>query len=1435
MIRPIWNTLAGTLGTFSQGTDININLSASNTSLIEVISGELPRGLRLDGENQTISGIPADIGITKNYEFVLRASNNTGVNNAKIIQDRTFNLTIDSNVVPVLLDPEGTLKVGLSNENYILNFSTVNYQFTASATSIPAGQKLKFYVEEGEGELPPGLKLSEDGILYGTIKDDLDLDFKVVQGTYDKDYYDVNPYDYGDNIEPATARTLITSGRVTGTSITYGGNGYLLDPEVIIGGSVETVTIVDGGTGYTVAPRVVFSNSPISGGITAQGIATISNGSVVSITVTNPGTGYSTPPKIYFQNQNTGSGATATCSLFPGFGADITARVSNGTLVELVVNNSGSGYTQAPLISFGLPTAGSRIISKTYKFKVTVANGENIDTKTYSILVKSEDSLRVDTTFISSDTFEFDTSRTYVQPPIWISNSLLPTIKGNNNFTYDLVVFDPTPNVGRIYFTLLDTNFDGTDSQLGPSNIVKNQESYAITAVGLSRPATITLDKSSVFVDGDRVKLTSMGNLTELEGNSYFVKKVDDFQYELYSDKILINPVNAARLFPYTGGGKASPNVFYLDVDPVGGEIFGFIPYQPEVTRAYTFTIKVSRIVEDIEVANAFRQFQITVKGNIDSDISFITPTLVGNLKPNELSLLTINAISSLKSAALNYQVVPGYGIMSDSSFTEIDLTELNGEIYVDGYGLNPFLTFDKGRTYKINLNLENFNVSFRSPDGSYYNNGVKHSTGTSGSLAQEKQNGYFIFNVPYDNVTSVKLTYTNIKKDGLFLSLKKFNNNNLQWERVQVYSYFNEDDAYLNNIDNINSTTEDAFAIIVDYTRVSFVIKKYNKQTLIWEEQDIPTIEPSNPIVDNYWLDLDNSNYGLLEFGFAGIRGVWSIVKPAVVESIPSNSAGVNGDYFTYKVDGRYTIIRKINGVWKTVERLDYRQKQFFDPNVFFTKATSTAPLTNVPKDLWFKYNSLYNGNDKAITVRLKSLDSLPTDLTVSLSGDIIGKISPNTGNTYRSYYTSNTLYLVNDVVTFGDDFYICVNQNRSSGNWFQDINDWSPFFFTKRTITSIDVNSFGVGKFSIAGQRGDDATSIDKLLRFRIRAKDTQNVYFKDKDFNIDYDAVSNTTLTNIYLKPFLNKTSRESFFNFITNPNIFLEDSVYRPEDPNFGVQRIPKMLLFGGIEATTAERYASAVQRNYYDRPLYFGDVKKAIAINSNNVEYEVIYVEINDPYEIGDKSVVDQINLGFDYDPLTTDYTKIRMDNTSIVATETGLDTVYPSSITLMQGELTKVTLSKTESVLIPPQYEDWGRIPQYQDRNNNNIQDSEDLPYVWIDLNPVTEFEDWGGINERVALIEDFLSTIEPLSSDENYRPLWMNTSQDGTGNPIGYVKAVPICYALPGQGDKILERIVKSKFDFKQLNFTIDRIIIQNPQGETGDKYIKFINREII
>jgi hypothetical protein len=1477
-IRPSWITPAGSLGSFEQGSPLAITFTASNTNIIELISGSFPSGLRLDEENKILEGVPVDIGIAKTYDFVLRASNNTGPNNSKVVQDRSFTLTITSDSKPILLDLEGTLDVGLLNESYVLNNSTVNFQFTASANSIPAGQKLKFYVEEGFGDLPPGLKLSEDGLLFGTLSDSLDVDFRAVQGSYDGDFYDVNPYDYGDFLEPARATSTIGLGKVTAAEVIFGGFGYLEEPNIVVGGSVNVATVINGGVGYIAAPEVVFSNSPTLGGITAKGFAvmvedptfvepeivleisgggsgeptsTIDGGNaeqidpflldggqssidtvgvtyykVSAIVITDPGTGYTIPPTITFKNQGSGFGASAVCNLKTGSGAVLIANTTNSFVNSVSIVNPGSGYSEPPLLSFTSPTAGSRIITKVYKFKITVSNGVNTDSKVYSIMVKSEDSLRVDSTFILTDTGDIDTSRTFIQPPIWITASTLPSIRGDNNYTYDLEVFDTTPNIGEILFSLMDTNFDGSESQLGPANVVVNQTSYDILNISSSRPAVITLSVGDVFKTGDRVKLDSIQEPAELDGGIYFVKKINSFSYELYSDRILINRINTANSNPYALGGKVHPNFTYLNIDPIGGEIFGFIPYQPEISRTYTFTVKASRILEDLEVATTFKQFQLTVKGNIDSDIQFITPSNVGVISPNELSLLKIEAVSTLASAAVNYQVIPGFG-RSGSSFTELNLSEKDGNIFIEDFGINPFISLDKGQVYKINIDVQNFSVSLKTFDGTYFSRGLRHSDGSTGVTAQEKSNGYFIFNVPFDSTEKIKLEYKNISNDGLFFCLNRYDSFSRRWLGVTVRAYFTEYDALVNNQDKLN-TNEDIIAAFLDYRRTEIQIKRYNKQTLIWELQNYNTIKPDAPINNQYWLDIGRCNFGILEFRFVGIRGVWVPISMSVVTEFPSNSIGSNGDYFVVNDQGIFSIIRKINGVWRVLERpAPGQQRGAFDPNVFFRSYTEQAPITNLTGDVWFKYRSIYDGKGKEIVVFLKSLDSLPTDIKLSTNGDIIGKISPTTGNIFRSFYTENTLYLIGDVVTFDNDFYVCTAQYRSSGNWFQDLDNWELFFYNRRSFTSFDVTTFGIGRFSIAGPKGNDETSIDKLLRFRVRAKDTQNVFFRDKDFTIEYNSTTSTTLTNVYLKPFLKKEVRDIFFNFITNPNIFNDQDIYRLDDQQFGVQRNPKMLLLGGIESTLAERYAGAVQRNYYDRPLYFGEIKKAVAIRNNQIEYEVVYVEINDPYEINGVSVRDRIKLDFEYDPLTADYTKIRMDGTDIDVTRTGLDLVFPSSITLMQEELKKVTLQKLDSVLIPPEYEDWGRIPELQLSGPNEGQ--------YIDLFPVTEFEDWGNITERTSIIDDFLLTTAQLFTDDSFRPLWMNTSQDRTGNPIGYVKAVPICYVKPGKSDVILEKIRRSGFDFKNLNFTIDRLIIENAEGETGDKYIKFINRDII
>jgi len=1497
MLRPNWNTQSGLISSLNAGASIELSLSVDNAVSVELISKSLPPGLKLtnrtvdDELTWFISGIPLDLGIDKEYDFVLRASNFTGPNNSKLIQDRTFKLIIVSSTAPVLLDPEGTLNLVNANENYILNKSTISYQFNATSPSIPQGQSLKFYIEEGSGQLPPGLKLSKTGLLYGTIDDDLNLDSNIVQGTYDRDYYDMNPYDYSSTIEPALASVTVSQGKINNTLLTYGGNGYILDPEVIIGGSINQITIVNKGTGYTTAPEVLFSLSPVPGGVTATGYAvmeddlipvplfnsiidgeqgsspttvildggdaddvatSIIDGGVASpivyetlgkrvagIVITNPGTGYTSAPTITFRNQNTGNGAEATCNLRSGSGAQLAARVSNGSVATLEIINTGSGYSSPPLISFGLPTAGAKIISRVYKFAVTVSNGEETDTKNYTILVKSEDSLRVDTTFISSDTEDFDTSKTYVQSPIWISPNVLPTIKGDNNFIYDLEVFDPTPSIGKIYFSLMDINFDGTESQLGPADEIKNAVEYQIVSIDLTRPASITLTQSRVFNDGDRIKLSGISGTTQLNNGIFYVKVVDPFKYQLFSDRLLINPIDALLYTPFTGTGFARFQSNYLNLDFDGGEISGFIPYQPSITRTYNFTVKSVRVIDDVEVASVFKQFELTVKGNIEGEITFNSPSLLGSISPNEQSLFEVEATSTIPSSSILYSLVPGYGKTSKTNYIELDFNEQNGKIYVEGYGLNPFLTLEKGQTYKINVSISNFTISFRNSDNTYYNFGLRHSTGAVEIAAQEKSSGYYIFTPPYSDVASIRIVYTNVKKNGLIVAVKRFNSISLTWERqylptvyddYQASSYYEKElfnkveRAPGSGVYNLVPNGSSALAVFIKWTKVEVEIKRYNPNTFQWELQNYPTVKPSTPNNGDYWVDLSETNFGLLDFRYVGLAGIWTPVVVNVVNSVPLNSFGSNYNLIVVKSNGTFKVMRKSNGIWKYLERLPNGVKTAFDPNIFYTKYDAETPVTNLQYDVWFKYTSIFDGNDSEITCTLKSLDSLPTELTVGLDGDIIGKISPNTGSVYKSFYTENRLYLINDVVTFDNNLYICVNQYRSSGNWLNEITNWQPYFFPKRVVTSIDANiSSDTSRFAIAGPDGTDNTTIDKLFRFRVRANDTQNVGFVDKDFNIEYQSTTNITLTNIYLQPFLSKEGRDLYFNFITDPVIFPQNSIYRLEDSNFSVQRVPKMLLLGGIESTSAERYASAVQRNYYDRPLYFGEVKSAIAKKGTNIEYEVIYIEINDPYEINNVSVAESIKLGFEYDLLTADYTKLRMDTNENTVDDTGLDTVYPSSITLMQKGIENVSSQKIESVLVEPTYDG----PYVGDE-----------PLGWGlvgNIDPPTLFEDWGLINERVAVIDDFLSVTEALKKDDNYRPLWMNTSQDGTGNIIGFVKAVPICYLKPGEGAKVLELIKKSNFDFKKLNFTIDRIIIQNPQGSTGDKYIKFINREII
>jgi hypothetical protein len=93
--------------------------------------------------------------------------------------------------------------------------------------------------------------------------------------------------------------------------------------------------------------------------------------------------------------------------------------------------------------------------------------------------------------------------------------------------------------------------------------------------------------------------------------------------------------------------------------------------------------------------------------------------------------------------------------------------------------------------------------------------------------------------------------------------------------------------------------------------------------------------------------------------------------------------------------------------------------------------------------------------------------------------------------------------------------------------------------------------------------------------------------------------------------------------------------------------------------------------------------------------------------------------------------------------------------------------------------------------------------------------------------NMRKQLESIQLQNGEKIKVNEYNEPKFMRTPQAGDYAPPKYIRAIPLCYALPGQGDKIISRIKLSGFDFKTINFEVDRLIVQESADKSTAKYL--------
>jgi hypothetical protein len=99
-------------------------------------------------------------------------------------------------------------------------------------------------------------------------------------------------------------------------------------------------------------------------------------------------------------------------------------------------------------------------------------------------------------------------------------------------------------------------------------------------------------------------------------------------------------------------------------------------------------------------------------------------------------------------------------------------------------------------------------------------------------------------------------------------------------------------------------------------------------------------------------------------------------------------------------------------------------------------------------------------------------------------------------------------------------------------------------------------------------------------------------------------------------------------------------------------------------------------------------------------------------------------------------------------------------------------------------------------------------------------------------IERYISNTTNMRANISALGLTENeFLPLWMRTPQVGVNQPLGYVMAVPLCYCKPGTSASIVLALKNSDFDFKTLDYEIDRYIVDSTTESGSEQYIMFPN----
>jgi len=144
-------------------------------------------------------------------------------------------------------------------------------------------------------------------------------------------------------------------------------------------------------------------------------------------------------------------------------------------------------------------------------------------------------------------------------------------------------------------------------------------------------------------------------------------------------------------------------------------------------------------------------------------------------------------------------------------------------------------------------------------------------------------------------------------------------------------------------------------------------------------------------------------------------------------------------------------------------------------------------------------------------------------------------------------------------------------------------------------------------------------DFTDSTRTFTFTVTVSDQYQESAATKEFTLTINIPYTTIEYGDMMGHATSFIDQNIFYNIAQDPNINSPEEIYRPEDSNFGMKLRPEMLMMAGVEAQTLTTFQNQMELNHAPITLWFGDIKTAVAKQSGTVLYEVVYIDMVDPF------------------------------------------------------------------------------------------------------------------------------------------------------------------------------------------------------------------------